>query len=138
MNLQEITVPADMYDVILKEYINQITKVTLLGEAHPGKVYEVTAIGEDAHLPEIDAKRSFVDSEANYSEYCLSILDAAFDNLVNLRVVEIKAPIQNVGAKAFFGCIHLEQIELPDSVDSIGEETLLAALHCAKLSYLMG
>lgn len=136
MNLQEITVPADMYDVILKEYINPDTKVTLLGEAHPEK-YEVTAIGEDAHLPEIDAKDRLLIQKLIIPEYCLSILDAAFDNLVNLRVVEIKAPIQNVGAKAFFGCIHLEQIELPDSVDSIGEETFAgcSALRQIKLPH---
>lgn len=124
MKLQEITVPADMYYVILKEWINPDTQVTLLGEAHPEK-YEVTAIGEDAHLPELDEKDRLLIQKLIIPEQCTSIAEAAFENLVNLRSVDICAPIQSVGAKAFCGCAHLEQIVLPDSVDSIGEAAFL-------------
>lgn len=132
LKLQEITVPADMYHVILKEWINPDTQVTLLGEAHPEK-YVVTAIGEDAHLPELDKKDHLLIQKLIIPEQCKSIAEAAFENLANLRSVEIRAPIQRVGAKAFCGCVHLEQIVLPDSVDSIGEAAFLGCTSLAQV-----
>lgn len=132
MKLQEITVPTDMYYVILKERINPDTQVTLLGEGHPEK-YEVTAIGEDAHLPELDEKDRLLIQKLIIPEQCASIAESAFENLVNLRSVDIRASIQSVGAKAFCGCAHLEQIVLPDSVDSIGEAAFLGCTSLAQV-----
>ena len=132
MKLQEITVPADMYHVILKEWINPDTQVTLLGEAHPEK-YEVTAVGENAHLPELNEKDRLLIQKLIIPEQCTSIAEAAFENLVNLRSVEICAPIRSVGAKAFCGCAHLEEIVLPDSVDSIGEAAFLGCTSLSKI-----
>ena len=132
MKLQEITAPADMYHVILKEWINLDTQVTLLGEAHPEK-YEVTAVGEDAHLPELNEKDRLLIQKLIIPEQCTSIAEAAFENLVNLRSVEICASIRSVGAKAFCGCAHLEEIVLPDSVDSIGEAAFLGCTSLSKI-----
>ncbi len=120
LNLQRITAPADMYHVILQEWISLDTNVTLLGEAHPEK-YEITAVGEDAHLPEMDEKDRVLIQKLTIPENCSSIANGAFEDLINLRGVEINAPIQCVGARAFAGCVRLEQVMLPDSVDNIGE-----------------
>ena len=120
LNLQRITAPADMYHVILREWISPDANVTLLGEAHLEK-YEITAVGEDAHLPDMDEKDRVLIQKLIIPENCISIADGAFENLMNLRSVEINAPIQCVGARAFAGCVRLGQVILPDSVDAIGE-----------------
>lgn len=120
LNLREITVPADLYYVVLKEWIKPDARITLSGEAHPEK-YEITAVGEEAHLPELGNKDHLLVQKVIIPEHCTSIAEGAFENLVNLRRVEINAPVQSIGAKAFCGCRRLGEITLPDSVDSIGE-----------------
>lgn len=120
LNLQEITVPADLYYVALKEWMKPDTQITLSGEAHPEK-YEITAVGEDAHLPKLGEKDHLLIQKVIIPEHCTSIAEGAFENLVNLRRVELNAPIRSVGARAFCGCERLEEILLPASVDTIGE-----------------
>lgn len=120
LSLQEITVPADLYYVVLKDWIKPDTKISLLGEAHPER-YEITAVGEDAYLPELGKKNHFLIQKVIIPEQCTSIAEGAFENLVNLRRVELNAPIRSVGARAFCGCRRLDEIKLPDSVDAIGE-----------------
>lgn len=118
LKLQKIIIPADMYNVTLKEWINQDTRVVLLGEAHPEK-YEITAVGEDAHLPKLSKRDRLLIQKLIIPEQCTSIAESAFENLENLRSVEIGAPIQAIGASAFRGCRRLETITLPGAVISV-------------------
>ena len=120
VKLKHLAIPADLYHVAVKPHISKQTKVVVTGTAHPEK-YVVTAKGIDAHLPQKSAKDRMLIQKVIIPEGSTSIAAGAFENLAHLCSVEINAPIQSIGARAFRGCTHLEQVVLPDSVDSIGE-----------------
>lgn len=128
--LAKLTIHKNQQKWLDKKGLSSKVKIEEYGETDNDQLNAET-LGLNAELPgkmtEIQRQKII---KITIPDGTLSIGEAAFKDMRNLREVIVKGQLVSIGDSAFSGCNKLKKINLPDSVEDIGER---AFENCSEL-----